>query len=322
MRKPDVDFGALDGLLGSVFGPREVLTYARTPTGGSTQVYRLRRASETFYVRIAEGVGDCFAPEVEVHGRLRRAGATVPDVVHYEPFDERLQRSVMVTTEIPGTPVEQETSPTSIAGVARAAGRDLARVHGLPVRGFGWVRRAHGEPGWPLRAEHATYDGFVDPAAIGGPLAAIGFGHDDVRRVEDLLADGVASGPTGDSGSLAHGDFDTSHVFAAGGRYSGLIDFGEIRGTDDAFDFATLQLTMHEQTLHRLAFDNITSGYSEVRPVPDERRVYVACVLSASQRLAVWHNRDGDQAADGWFFRWIRDQLTGLLRTGRVPLAH
>ncbi len=310
-RKPDVDLPALEALLGRVFGRQ--FTYQRTESGSSTQVYRVVVEGETFYARMAEEAEASFAPEAELHRVLRAAGARVPDVVHYEPFDEALDRSVMVTTEVAGRPLSAATTEREAAEIGQAAGRDLARIHEVAVQGFGWVQREHDRAGWPLRGEHPTYAAFVDPPSVAAPLVAIGFTVEQASTVVGLLDEAVELGPRDGVGSVAHGDFDASHIYEVGGTYCGLIDFGEIRGTDYTFDLATLH-TNAEEAPPLLA--PIERGYAEIRPLPADhrRRVYVACVLSASHRLATWHRRDGARAADSWFFRWVRDRLAELLK--------
>jgi Ser/Thr protein kinase RdoA (MazF antagonist) len=321
MRKPDVDLRALDDLLVRIFGRRDGFSCQRTPTGTSTQVYRVDRDGEAFFVRIAEDAEASLAPEVELHSALRASGVRVPAVTHYEPFDDALARSVMVTTEVTGGPFNAATPEDGVPMIGRSAGRDLARIHDIPVQGFGWIRREHHEAGWPLRAENPTYAEYVNPAAVTGPLMGIGFTSAQAQQVEGLLEEAVKVGPAGGIGPVAHGDFDTSHIFESSGVYTGLIDFGEIRGTDYTFDFATLHLSADDRPPAPPIHQYVENGYAEIRPLPDDHqhRVYLACVLSASHRLARWFERDGNLAADGWFFRWIRDRLTVLLETGQVP---
>ncbi|MGW0229953.1 phosphotransferase family protein [Actinopolymorpha singaporensis] len=321
MRKPDVDPGALNALLGEIFGSQQEFTCRRTPTGSSTQVYRVDRGAETFYVRIAEEEQASLAPEAELHRALHSAGVRVPAVVHYEPFDETLTRSVMVTREVPGAPLSASGPARAVADIGRSAGRDLARIHDVPVRGFGWVCREHDGAGWPLRAEHRTYAEYVDPSAAAGPLSGVCFSTDQVRTVERLLQEAVEVGPAAEIGSVAHGDFDAGHIFEKNGAYTGLIDFGEIRGTDYTFDFATLCLNAEENPPVAQLLGHVEDGYAEVHALPDDhrRRLYLACVLSATHRLSTWYERDGERAFDGWFFRWIRDCLVAMLDSGRVP---
>ncbi len=57
---------------------------------------------------------------------------------------------------------------------------------------------------------------------------------------------------------MAHGDFDTSHIFAANGSYTGIIDFGEIRGAEPTFDLGHLALHAPD------ALPAVLQGYASV----------------------------------------------------------
>src|SRR5947209_11250902 len=70
--------------------------------GVSTHVYRIKRSEEIFYLRVLPEEGATFAPEVEAHALLRRAGVRVPEVVYWDDLDPGLSRAVMLTTEIEG----------------------------------------------------------------------------------------------------------------------------------------------------------------------------------------------------------------------------
>ena len=190
-------------------------------SGGSTEVFRLRRGRHVLYLRFAEEDGESMAPEAWVHGELRRRGAAVPEVVALEG-DSLLGRSFMVTTAMPGRPLSQ-ARPSREAVVA--AGRDLARIGSLEVAGTGFVRRDRPVP--PLRGR----DG-------GGPAA------------------------------LAHGDFDPTHVYAARGRYSGIIDFGEIRGAPPLYDAAHWAL--------QGPLEPLLAGYAEIATLPDGHEQIIA----------------------------------------------
>src|SRR5436309_8801847 len=62
-------------------------------TGGiSTSVYRIIYPNETFYLRLLPDGHDSFASEVAVHTRLRHMQVKVPEVIHFEHFNETLQR--------------------------------------------------------------------------------------------------------------------------------------------------------------------------------------------------------------------------------------
>jgi len=156
-RRPDVDQRALQAMLRRVLGPE--LTVARTPAGVTTQVYRVHAAGRVLYVRIAEDDDEDLSVDAALLEHLGGLGLRVPQVVHVEPFDQALGRSVLLTVEVAGEPLARCRDERATRRVARAAGRELAVLNGVGVQGFGWVQRQ--PPAWPLRATSSTYAEFV-----------------------------------------------------------------------------------------------------------------------------------------------------------------
>ena len=68
-----------------------------------------------------------------------------------------------------------------------------------------------------------------------------------------------------ESAWLAHGDFDATAIFYRDGRYSGLIDFGEIRGTEPLFDLGHSSCTT---TSPRPSPWRMTSSPATARSLP------------------------------------------------------
>jgi aminoglycoside phosphotransferase (APT) family kinase protein len=277
VRKPDVDLAALADLVGRIFPPRGRCAVERTESGGSTQVYRLRCDGEVFYLRVAEERAASLVPEAQVHEALHARGVKVPAVIHVEPFDERLERSVMVTSAIPGAPLAARPLDGTTTEILRAAGRDLAAINSLPVQGFGWIGRAT-SAGEPLRAEHQSYHSFAldhldaDLALLGQTVltateaAAI---RDTIERYDAWLH--------AEQAWLAHGDFDVSHIYQHEGRYSGIIDFGEIRGAHRLYDLGHFYLHDGETLPHPL-LPALLEGYGDVFPLPPDRERRIALV--------------------------------------------
>jgi aminoglycoside phosphotransferase (APT) family kinase protein len=230
---------------------------SRMRSGGSTDVYRLRRGGDLLYLRFAEQDGESMAAEAWVHEELRRLGAAVPAVVAVGDGAE-LGRAFMVTTAVPGRSVPRLRPPD---GVMEAAGRDLALIGSIPVDGLGFVRRDRPAP--PLQGRD------------GGPPAV-----------------------------LAHGDFDHSHVFAAGGAYTGIIDFGEIRGAPPLYDVAHWALQSPP--------DALLAGYAQVVPLPDGHERVVAALS-----IEIGHAMLGRIAGRG-NDRYERVLLTGIARAEAV----
>jgi len=284
-RRPDVDKRALRALLRRVLGSEP--TVARAPTGVATQVYRVQTAPRVLYVRVAEEDHEDLSVDAALLEHLRDLGLRVPRVVHVEPFEEALGRSVLVVGEIAGEPLARCRDGRATRRVARAAGRELAVLNGVGVQGFGWVRRQ--PPAWPLRATSRTYAEFVTsylPDPWSGPLGAL-FTVTELDRLWAL----VASERSRDLGSaaLAHGDFDTTHIFQVDGEYTGLIDFGEIRGTEPLFDVGHFHLWEHERTPVPL-LDDLLAGYGEVDPLPAGHQELVrrSATLLGLRQLAGW----------------------------------
>jgi aminoglycoside phosphotransferase (APT) family kinase protein len=288
-RKPDVDSDALAVVVRRAFGTSLPVHCERAPDGVSSQVYRLVRGSETFYLRVAEEADENLETDAELHRRLLALGVRVPRMVFVEPFDAAIGRSIAITSEVPGVPLAAAGCPPEVAlAVAAEAGEDLAVINHVTVDGFGWVRRSG--PGWPLRAEHASYLSFLAsylPADWPGPLGSL-FPGDVLTEVEAMLDSERARPPA--EARLAHGDFDTTAIFCAEARYTGVIDFGEIRGTEPAFDLGHFRLHDREQVPDRL-LPALLHGYGRVAEPPDERSIRRSAVLLGLRQLCRWLTR-------------------------------
>ncbi|MEZ4616734.1 MAG: phosphotransferase [Caldilineaceae bacterium] len=152
-------------------------------------------------------------------------------MLYFAHYHAPLGRSVMVTTEIPGQALGYGERHPQHKLILRDAGRDLAQTGRINVVGFGWIDRSAAEVDM-LRAEHASFAAWIEPemaqACATLRRAALLTNPDlnNVRALTGMLIDMV-----GDKQAvLAHGDFDGTHIYQQAGVYSGIIDFGEIRG--------------------------------------------------------------------------------------------
>ena len=314
MREPDVDASALRDVILRAFGRRPDPCVERTEEGVSTQVYRVRRGAEVFYLRLSEDEGESLGPEVEVHRRLRELGLRVPNVVFFEPFDGGLRRSVMITTEVPGRPLSRDTAPDIVRRVLVQAGRELAQINQVPVAGFGWLLRDRREG--PLRGEFGTYeawafDGLESRLRL---LAGVVLSPQQVRVVERLVAEAVSDAGTAPP-RLAHGDFDATQIFQRDGRFTGVIDFGEVRGAEPWYDLAHFALHDGER-LRARGLAHLEAGYAEVTPLSpnlteQRRRTAVQIgVFRLGRQLA----RYGDDALRRPHVQAMRGRVCELLR--------
>jgi Ser/Thr protein kinase RdoA (MazF antagonist) len=277
----------VDALLRRVFGTAVPTSWQRTADGVSTQVYRIQRGAEVFYLRLAEEPDDNLEAEAELHRRLRRLGVRVADIVHVEPFTAGVGRSTMITTEVPGVPLAEISDPELAASIAEQAGADLAVLNRIPVDGFGFIRRL--DDRWPLQAEYRAYENFLVsflPQPWPGVLSAL-FDRAGLEVLEELVEQERNSHRT--TAVLQHGDFDVTPIFCAGGRYTGLIDLGEIRGAEPLFDLGHFHLHDRE-TNPNILLPAVLRGYQRVQPLPADHREAIrrSAILLGLRQLCRW----------------------------------
>jgi aminoglycoside phosphotransferase (APT) family kinase protein len=237
-----VDAGAVQSVIERWF-PGATIAVTRAQSGVSTPVFRVDVDGETMWARLGEEPVERRDGEAAAHRLLSAQGLSVPAVVRYEAAPAGLDRSLCLTTHIEGVPLSSCEPGAWIAAVAIEAGRALARINQVRVSGFGWASASSGPDG-PI-GEHRPRSGWVaeyhDAFRVVRQMA--GLDTSAVMRIRDVMERWAAC-PDEESGYLAHGDFDVSHVYADANRssLSGIIDFGEMRGADRFYDLGHLLL--------------------------------------------------------------------------------
>ena len=240
----------------------------RVWSGISTYVYRIRSQGQTCYMRILPDEEASFAPEVAVLTRLRQQNINVPEVIYFEKYNSLLGKSIMIEAELKGQALSRTSFPREVdERVVVEAGRDLARINSLLVEGFGWIQPEQPDAAC-LRARWPTYRDF----ALEYREADLIYLRKHVlkpresARLERVLAC-YDSWLDIEQGYLAHGDFDSTHIFQHRGRYSGIIDFGEVRGASRWYDLAHFRIRDGARPPFQL-FHALERGYTEITPLP------------------------------------------------------
>jgi aminoglycoside phosphotransferase (APT) family kinase protein len=167
------------------------------------------------------------------------------------------------------------------------AARDLAIINSVPVAGFGWINRDHAQV-TRLEGDLPTYRAFVFEHldADLALLEAHVLRRQEIAAIRRIIAE-RDQWLNVEQGRLAHGDFDATHIYQQDGRYTGIIDFGEIRGADPLYDLG--HFLLHDaETLSYPVFPHLLAAYRDaiVLPADHEQRVCFVCMLIAIRALA------------------------------------
>jgi aminoglycoside phosphotransferase (APT) family kinase protein len=279
---PDV----LAGLVREAFPRADSISVARASDGRLVVVYRAVVDGVRYYLRLAEEPGQDLTTDALVLERLRARDVRVPGVVAASPSTAAFPRSWMIMTEVPGRSIARCGTDEEARQAATAAGRDIAVINSMPVAGFGWVQRDGSEQ---LTAKLPSYSQFA-VSCLPRPWPGMLRDVFDLRQLDALheLAAAERSRPLR-HGHLVHGDLDVTHIYTHAGRYSGIIDFGEMRGADLYFDLG--HFLLHDgETRPAQLFSSFLEGYRQVSPLPDGhcQAIRASTILLGLRQLSRW----------------------------------
>jgi aminoglycoside/choline kinase family phosphotransferase len=235
----------------------------RVLSGVSTYVYRVQLDENIFYLRILPEQDMSFGVEVHVHSLLSQKKVQVPEVIYFQHHNEDLGMSIMLVKEILGSKVSDCSSIDEYEDILFEAGKQIAVINQVKVDGFGWIKRGNEEYGTTLRGEKNTlhdyiYE-FLDEDLF--LLSEKVFNKGDKSQITSILNSGIELMLRHES-NLIHGDFDDSQIFHQAGKYTGIIDFGEIQGNSPLYDLGHFKL--HDGQRY-LGFNSLAKGYNEAR---------------------------------------------------------
>lgn len=281
---PGIEHTTIAEAVQALLPDQRVVQIERMLEGGSTIVYRITTLAATSYLRICPEADRNLLAEAAVHERLGAVGLHVPLVLHSELLHPTIQRSIMLTTAIPGRAIGYTDPPRHSASIMRAAGRELARINQVPVQGYGWLTSVQPTTGM-LCAEYSTCNAWLQAhftapiqalaeSGIIAPQAAVSLTH---------LLDHAARVFRDEPAVLSHGDFDVTHIFIEGIAYTGIIDFGEIRGTHWIYDLAHYAIECIQ------FLPALLDGYQEIRPLTttDQQHIHLTSLLIAARRIGI-----------------------------------
>lgn len=217
--------------------PVRVLAKERIIGGEVNEVYAVTFADRTqVIVRIERGKAKGFAQEQWAIQECAKRGVPVPEVLGiWQIATEKQPLHVCIQRKIAGVPLAHAQLPASeCEPIVVQAGEFLSRIHEIPVKGFGYLNGS-GEGTFATAAdEHATFQ-----------QMAVEF-YDLARRVAisqalmhcalQLIDEAALRLPQTAGACLTHNDFSAKHLLVDKGRLTGIIDFGEVAGSEPLAD--------------------------------------------------------------------------------------
>ncbi len=233
---------------------------SRVNEGVSTDVFKLVGKQGVSYLRILP-FDELSLPQVTAHKLLLDKKILVPQILLSKDNCEDINnRSYMIVSEIHGNSLFNtlgEISESQIKEILFNAGKDLTKINDVPVSKFGPI----------IDVENKSFIGLSNDYKeinITSATLAIKYlverGAMTVKTSEKILNILEKNKKIFEIqlSWLNHGDFDLSHIYQKDGVYSGLIDFGDIRGGSKYQDLA------HYKIFSNVYFDSLLEGYMSV----------------------------------------------------------
>ena len=269
----------------------------RVLQGASTYVDCADTAQGVYFLRYLPEPAS-FAAEALAHRLLLEKGVRVPRVLAFEHRNEAAGLSLMITEAIPGSSVKDCWPGQALGDILHEAGRQLALLHQLPVEGFGWIDRSRWDK---LCGEKASFSSYFDEYLTEDLEALHRYPFTPAQR--SYLAECLAQARSllrPDQVVLVHGDFDVTHIFHEGGRYTGIIDLGEIRGCLPHYDLGTFFYC--DESAGGAAYRHLLEGYRQIAPLTKDD-IYAAQLMALFQLLRFLGKKADTPAAGFWYHR-------------------
>lgn len=232
----------------------------------STDVFKLTKDNSILYLRILSS-DENIEPQCVAHKLLLDKGVKIPKVIYckrtVDIFDNR---DVMVSKEVKGQSMlemENNLKEEEKKNIFIEAGKDLARINEIEVEKCGDICDVKGNT---LIGDCNSYEEYTlgrVPKKLNSLVKKKLISEDVSEKLWGYISDNKELLHIEGNSFLAHGDFHIEHIYQDKGTYSGIIDFGDIRGTTKYRDLSFFY------TFFRKYFDYLVEGYQEIYTLPD-----------------------------------------------------
>lgn len=250
--------------------------------GVSTNVFKLIN-SETYYLKILSDK-NWLSAIVLVNRLLLEQNINIPEIEYVLEESSLLDnKGFYIEKELKGKTVKDDPtlSKEQLDSIIIEAGKDLANINSIMVKGVGWMEGVKEEE---LYSRGKDYNDFIVrnvPNMLKHLRHVKILSRKQIRKINRYIIKHQYLLDTKDTSYLAHGDFCTEHIYHINGKYSGIIDFGDIRGTSKYHDLA------HFYLYNREHFKSLVEGYNSIYKLPNNYmdKVIVEAVIFGVGKL-------------------------------------
>lgn len=273
------------------FSPVHVLAKTRIIGGEVNEVYDVIFADQTqVIVRIERGKAKGFAQEQWAIQECAKRGVPVPEVLGlWQIATEQQPLQVCIQRKIAGIPLAHAQLPVSVCeAIVVQAGEFLSRIHEIPVKGFGYLN-SRGEGTFATMTEEHT--AFQQMAPEFHDLAhRVAINQQLMYRALRLIDEAALWLPQTGDACLTHNDFAAKHLLVDKGALTGIIDFGEVAGSEPLADL--VRWDYYDADRFPLAW--LQTGYANKEVFNAEFTQRIHCKrLEFSLWAMRWYDRQG-----------------------------
>ena len=244
--------------------------------GISTNVYKLTDNNQIAYLRICPKY---LPSEVEAyaHNLMLQQGVKVPEILYIGKEETSLNDlTFLITSEVKGKSINNSSllSETEKREVLLEAGKDIAKINKIQTKDFGYISFIKGKK---LKGYAHSYLEIINDALI--KLKEIETSNeltkDTISKLYEYIEKNKSIMMKDKKSFLAHGDVSLNHIYQNNGKYTGIIDFGNIKGANILHDLAYIY------TFENDSFQDILDGYKTVTNLPKNymKRIHIEAMI-------------------------------------------
>jgi len=195
--------------------------------------------------------------EAWAYQRVRELGAPAPRVLATDLGRETYPRNFIIIEKVAGVPLaDVHVRADERQRLIREAGWAIRTVHEIGVPGFGLLEEGTYLRNAQVQGEYDSWSEFLSHSLEATvPVLQTGGALDDaqVDRIDRVMASHADYYELGPVGHLLHGRFDPVHVLVDEGDITAIVDFGDRRSGDPAWDLAGFLASNLAETTYLLA---------------------------------------------------------------------